>query len=201
MSVTNQTVFIIDDDYEVCEALRYLFESVCLQVKTYKAAQLFLNEYTNQVQGCIVADVRMPGMGGLELLEQLRLLNNRLPVLIITGYSDVHLAIQAMKLGAADFLIKPFNDQLLLEEVQKHTSLAIAADVVAEVNRRISGLTERERQIIDMISEGKLNKQIANELTLSISTVEAHRSHIMKKMQAKNLAQLIKLYYINLTYR
>lgn len=195
MNLKNKTIFIIDDESGVCEALRYLFESIHLNVKTYKGAHLFLKEYNNNAQGCIIVDVRMPVMSGLELLEQLKLLNNRLPVIIITGYGDIPMAIRAMKLGAVDFIVKPFNDQFLLETVQKHTNRIIDTDAIERINERINGLTERERQIIDLISEGKLNKEIAYELSISISTVEAHRANIMRKMQAKNLAHLIKLYY------
>jgi two-component system response regulator FixJ len=195
MNLNNQTIFVIDDESGVCDALRYLFESIRLNVKTYKGAHLFLKDYNNNAQGCIIVDVRMPVMSGLELLEQLKLLNNRLPVIIITGYADIQMAIRAMKLGAVDFIVKPFNDQLLLETVQKYINRVIDSDAIEYINQRISGLTERERQIIDMISEGKLNKEIAYELTISISTVEAHRANVMKKMQAKNLAHLIKLYY------
>jgi len=194
MNLKGQTVFIIDDESAVCEALRYLFESIHLNVKTYKGAHLFLKEYNSDAQGCIIVDVRMPIMSGLELLEQLKLLNNRLPVIIITGYADIPMAIRAMKSGAVDFIVKPFNDQFLLETVQKHTNRIIDTDAIEYINERINRLTQRERQIIDMISEGKLNKEIAYELNISISTVEAHRANIMQKMQAKNLAHLIKLY-------
>lgn len=195
MNLKDQTIFIIDDETSVCEALRYLFESIHLNVKTYKGAHLFLKEYNSNMQGCIIVDVRMPVMSGLELLEKLKALNNRLPVIIITGYADIPMAIRAMKLGAVDFVVKPFNDQFLLEAVQKYANQMIDTDDVECINERINGLTQRERQLIDLISEGKLNKEIAYELNISISTVEAHRANIMRKMQAKNLAHLIKLYY------
>jgi two-component system response regulator FixJ len=195
MNLNNQTIFIIDDESSVCEALRYLFESIRLNVKTYKDAHQFLKEYNNNARGCILVDVRMPIMSGLELLEQLNLLNNRLPVIVITGHADIQMTIRAMKLGAADFIVKPFNDQTLLEAVQKQTNRIIDNDSIDDINERIDELTERERQIIDLISDGKLNKEIAYELAISISTVEAHRANLMKKMRAKNLAHLIKIYY------
>lgn len=195
MNLKGQTVFIIDDESAVCEALRYLFESIYFNVKTYRGAHLFLKEYNSHAKGCIIIDVRMPVMSGLELLEQLKLLNNRLPVIIMTGYGDIPMAIRAMKSGAVDFIVKPFNDQFLLETVQKYTNLMVDTDDIEYINERINRLTQRERQIIDMISEGKLNKEIAYELSISISTVEAHRANIMQKMQAKTLAHLIKLYY------
>ena len=195
MKPNNQTIFIIDDESNVSGALRYLFESINLNVKTYKGAHPFLKEYSKNAQGCILIDVRLPIMSGLQLLEQLKLLNNRLPVIVITGHADIPMAIRALKLGAVDFIVKPFNDQLLLEAVHKQINRIIDTDAVEDVNERINCLTERERQIIDMLSDGKSNKEIACELVISTSTVEVHRANLMKKMQAKNLAHLIKLYY------
>ncbi len=193
MNSNNQTIFIVDDDLNVCNALRWLFESVHFKVETYTSALAFLDHYHCNRQGCLIADVRMPIMSGLELLEHLNLQKNRLPVIIITGYGDIPMAIRAMKLGAIDFVLKPFNDQCLLEIVQKLPMQSVDTDTIEHVNKRIDRLSERERQVIDLILEGNLNKQIAHELSISISTVEAHRASIMRKMQAKNLAQLIKL--------
>ncbi|QRN05184.1 response regulator [Legionella sp. MW5194] len=190
-----QTVFIIDDEPEVSEALQWLFESVGIQVKAYTNANEFLDQYHANMRGCLISDVRMPGMSGLELIEKLKEQNNLLPVIIITGYGDVPMAIRAMKAGAIDFILKPVNDQNLLEIVQQRLNQSTTQNTwVTEVSERIQTLTEREIQVIELIVEGKLNKEICYELSISRSTVEAHRASIMKKMKAKNLAQLIKMY-------
>ncbi|STY27146.1 two-component system response regulator PilR [Legionella taurinensis] len=192
---TTQTVFIIDDEPEVSEALQWLFESVGLQVKAYRNAYEFLEQYHANMRGCLISDVRMPGMSGLELIEKLKEQNNLLPVIIITGYGDVPMAIRAMKAGAIDFILKPVNDQNLLEIVQQRLNQSTIQNTwVKEISDRIQTLTEREIQVIKLIVEGKLNKEICYELSISRSTVEAHRASIMKKMKAKNLAQLIKMY-------
>ena len=193
MKPYNRTIYIVDDDSDVCDALRWLFESVHFNVETYKSAHAFLDNYNNNKQGCIIVDVRMPVMSGLELLEHLNLQKKHLPVIMITGYGDIPMAVRAMKLGAIDFVLKPFNEQCLLEIVQKLPVEAMNPNPIEQINERISSLSERERQVIALILEGKLNKEIAYELSISISTVEAHRANIMRKMQAKNLAQLIKL--------
>jgi len=197
MTLNKWTIHIVDDDPSVCAALSCLFESVRFNVETYGSAQLFLKHYTHEMQGCIIVDVRMPIMSGLELLEQLNERRNLLPVIIITGYADITMAIRAMKLGAIDFVLKPFNDQCLLEIVQKCNKKATLTHVeihTSEIRARVSLLSKRERQVMDLILSGKLNKEIAYELTISISTVEVHRANIMRKMQAKTLAQLIKFY-------
>ncbi len=194
MAKSNSTIFIIDDEINVCNALSWLFKSVQFNVETYENAQLFLDKYSHEKQGCIIMDVRLPGMSGLELLEQLKTQKSHIPVIIITGYGDIQMAVRAMKAGAVDFLLKPFNDQCLLETVQKCINKTVSTSSIDLMQERVSSLSERERQIINLILDGKLNKQIAYELSISISTVEAHRANIMHKMQAKNVAQLIKIY-------
>lgn len=192
--LNDQTVFIIDDDPSLCDALRHLFQSIHLKVETYLDAQSFLNNYKYNKEGCLIIDVRMPGMSGLELLEHLSAQKDRLPVIIITGYGDMSMAIRAMKSGAHDFILKPFNDQYLIETIQKCIDKSVTTNKTEYVIARFKLLTERERQVIHLISEGKLNKEIAYEFGVSMSTIEAHRASIMRKMQAKNIAQLIKLY-------
>ncbi|HBI21841.1 MAG TPA: DNA-binding response regulator [Legionella sp.] len=192
MKPNNQSIVIIDDNSDICNALASLFTSVHFNVKTYTSAQLFLDDGHKNKNGCLIIDVRMPIMSGLELLEQLNLQKNRVPVIMITGYGDIPMAIRAMKLGAVDFVLKPFNDQCLLETVQKYIDRSVCTNTFEQINQRISNLSERERQVIDLILEGKLSKEIAYKLSISMSTVEAHRANIMRKMQAKNLAQLIK---------
>lgn len=194
MGSNNQTVFIIDDNAVVCSALRSLFESVNYTVETYLTAQAFLEHYNNKKTGCIIIDVRLPDMSGLELLQQLNLQKNRLPVILITGYGDIPMVIRAMKLGARDFLLKPLNEQYLLECVQQNVIQSGDYHMRDHINDLVKRLSERERQVIHLICDGKLNKEIAYELSISMSTVEVHRANIMKKMQAKTLAQLIKLY-------
>ena len=194
MKSTNQTIYIIDDNAELCDALQWLFESVQFNVETYPNAKMFLDQKIDNRLGCLLTDVRMPGISGLELLEQLKLQKNRLPVIIITGYGDVPMAVRAMKAGAVDYILKPFNEQCLLEAVQKCITQSRNTNSIDEICERIKQLSDREQQIINLIVDGKLNKEIAYELSISISTVEAHRSNIMQKMQAKNLAQLVKIY-------
>lgn len=194
MTKNNPTIFIIDDEVNVCNALSWLFKSVQFNVEAYENAQLFLEKYNHEKQGCIIMDVRLPGMSGLELLEQLKTQRSNIPVIIITGYGDIQMAVRAMKAGAVDFILKPFNDQCLLETVQKCISKTVSTNSIDLIQERINILSDRERQIINLILDGKLNKQIAYELSISISTVEAHRANIMHKMQAKNVAQLIKMY-------
>jgi two-component system, LuxR family, response regulator FixJ len=194
MVKNNHTIFIIDDEINVCNALSWLFKSVQFNVETYENAQLFLDKFNNEKQGCIIMDVRLPGMSGLELLEHLKAQKSSIPVIIITGYGDIQMAVRAMKAGAVDFILKPFNEQCLLEIVQKSMNKNNNTSSIELIQERINCLTEREKQIINLILDGKLNKQIAYDLSISISTVEAHRANIMHKMQAKNLAQLIKMY-------
>jgi len=194
MPTNNQTVYIVDDEYEACKALQYLFESVHFKVETYKSATMFLENYNSNLRGCLIADVRLPEMSGLELLEQLKQQKSNLPIIIMTGHADIHMAVRAMKAGAKDFLLKPFNNQCLLELVQKCIIETSSDNSYDEIKQRLNTLSQREHQITNLILEGKLNKEIAYELSISISTVEAHRASIMHKMKAKNLAQFIKMY-------
>lgn len=194
MTKNNPTVFVLDDEINVCNALTWLFKSVQFNVEAYTNAQLFLDNYKQESHGCIVMDVRLPGICGLELLERLKAQKSTIPVIIITGYGDIQMAVRAMKAGAVDFLLKPFNEQCLLETVQKSISKISNTNSLELIQERIDNLSDREQQIINLILDGKLNKQIAYELSISISTVEAHRANIMHKMQAKNVAQLIKMY-------
>ena len=194
MHKQNQTVFVIEDNADVRNALRWLFETVQYRVETFETADQFLEKKDTGSSGCLIADVRLPGMSGLELLEHLKQKKIRIPVIMITGYGDIQMAVRAMKAGAVDFILKPFNNQCLLEIVQKCMGQVKSEQSIEEIYERIKSLSEREHQILNLILEGKLNKEIAYELSISISTVEAHRASIMHKMQAKNLAQLIKTY-------
>ncbi|MCW8400593.1 response regulator [Legionella sp. PATHC038] len=195
---TNTTVFIVDDDPEICKSFRWLFESINLKVQTYETAKDFLDNYNNQ-SGCLIIDVRMPVMSGLELLDHLNESKNQLPIIIITGYGDISMAIRAMKAGAEDFILKPVNHQNLLEISQRCLKKVKSNITLSQTafQERMNSLTKREKQVMNLVVEGNLNKQIAYELNISISTVEVHRANVMRKMQVKSLAELIK---INLIY-
>ncbi|KTD42297.1 response regulator transcription factor [Legionella parisiensis] len=194
---SDKIVFVVDDDPDICQSFRWLFESINLQVQTYENAKKFLDSYNNQ-PGCLIIDVRMPIMSGLELLEHLNSSQNKLPVIVITGYGDISMAIRAMKAGAEDFILKPVNHQILLETTQKCLKKNNNNTVSqANFHERMNSLTKREKLVMDSVVDGKLNKQIAYDLNISISTVEVHRANVMRKMEAKSLAELIK---INLIY-
>jgi FixJ family two-component response regulator len=190
-----QTVHIVDDDASVRDSLRWLMESVDLSVKTYDSAQAFLNESGRAAPGCLLLDVRLRDMSGLELQRRLVEKGVRLPIIFITGHGEVAMAVQAMKNGAVDFVTKPFDDQMLLDSVQR---VLAKTQISSEKNARrenaaarLATLSPRERQVLDKVIEGKLNKVIADELNISNKTVEAHRARVMEKMQARNLAELI----------
>lgn len=189
-------VFIVDDDRAVREALRWLIASVSLESREFPSAQAFLDAYVPGIPGCLLLDVRMAGMSGLELQEVLAARAVALPVIIITGHGDVRMAVHAMKAGAFDFIEKPFNNQTLLERVQKAVARSVRAERQrarqAEVLNRWQRLTPRERQVLEMVVAGETNKVIAGRLGISDKTVEAHRAKVMRKMKAKSLADLMK---------
>lgn len=190
-------VYVVDDDASVRRSLRWLLESVDLTVYGCASAAEFLEVYDKSHAGCLVLDVRMPGMSGLDLQEKIKSEAIELPIVIVTGHADVPMAIRAMKTGAFDFIEKPFNDQLLLERVQE----AIAQDAQIrqqterrqELENRVQQLTPREREVMEAVVQGQSNKQIAKELGISLKTVEAHRAHLMQKMQADTLSRLVAM--------
>ena len=192
------TVFIVDDDQAVVRSLRWLIESVRLPVQTSGSAQEFLDGYEPTRRGCVLLDVRMPGMSGLELQQRLAA-NGRyhLPLIFITGHGDVQMAVRTVQAGAFDFIEKPFNDQDLIERVQR----AIAHDAVQreredqrqQLRERFAALTARERGVLELVVRGQSNKAVANALGLSAKTVEFHRARVMDKLQARSLADLVKL--------
>lgn len=192
-----ETVFVVDDEASMRDSLRFLLESVGLRVETYPEAGEFLDSWSPERAGCIVTDVRMRGMSGLELQEELVRRAIDVPVIVITGHGDVPMAVRAMKSGAIDFLQKPFSDQALLDRVQQ--AIEIAQDKRrsraerVEIEGRLSLLTPREREIADLLVDGKANKEIAGELGLSTRTVEGHRAHIMDKLGADSFADLVRL--------
>lgn len=197
-------VHVVDDDPDVRESLRMLLESVDIQVATYPDADSFLQAYFNAKQpdcpSCLVLDVRMPGLSGMVLLERLHKEAVHLPVIVLTGHGDIPMSVQAMKLGAVDFLTKPLNHQKLLDLVQsvlRNASLHSKQPVTAVDPRRAreswEKLTRREREIFQHIVQGLPNKSIAIDLGISTRTVETHRARIMEKMQAKSLVDLVLL--------
>lgn len=190
------TVFVVDDDPAVRDSLHWLVASVNLDVETFASGQAFLDAYRWERTGCLLTDVRMPGMSGLDLQLEVTRRGIRLPVIIITGHGDVEMAVRAMKSGAFDFVQKPFNDQTLLELVQKAVDLSVARHREAAEQMLIRGqlgrLTPRERQVLDRIVAGEPNKAIALGLGRSEKTVEFHRAKVMEKMQARSLAELMR---------
>ena len=191
------TVFVVDDDEAMRHSLRWLIESVGLQVECHDSAESFLDSYYPGRSGCLLLDVRMPGMSGLELQEYLRRNEINIPVIVITGHGDVPMSVRAMKEGAIDFIEKPFNDELLLDAIRN----ALALDeqqrekqaLRAELAARMALLTPREHEVMEMVTAGRSNKEIAAELGVSAKTVEAHRAKVMDKMQAGSLAELVRM--------
>jgi FixJ family two-component response regulator len=194
---SNPTVFVVDDDPAIRESLRWLIESVGLNVKIFATAQEFLEGYDPSSAGCLVLDIRMPGMSGLDLQNELAARKANIPILIITGHAEVPVAVRAMKAGALDFIEKPFSDQLLLDRIrraiEKDAEFRRVNSQRAEVAARLAGLTPREREVMDLVIAGKANKVIASELGLSPKTVEVHRAHVMKKMRVDSLADLVRV--------
>jgi RNA polymerase sigma factor (sigma-70 family) len=191
------TVFVVDDDPAVRDSLRLLLQSAHLPVATFASAQEFLAGYDRAAPGCLVLDVRMPGQSGLELQEELAARGLSLPVIIITGHGDVPMAVRAMKLGAVDFIEKPYNAQVLLERV-RHALQEDARRRQEEAERtartaRLNLLTPREREVLRLLAAGKATKGIAALLGISRRTVEVHRAKIMQKMQVESIAALIRI--------
>lgn len=193
MAKHETSVFIIEDDGGLRNALQELFESVQLVVKTYGSAIDFLKDYDETMSGCLVVDVRLPGMSGLEFLDQLKMRNSRIPLILITAHGDIPMAVKAIQKGAMDFITKPFNEQYLIDKVQKLVDLGGKGIHLPMSSEGFNRLTQREYEVMRLVIEGKLNKQIAVELNIAKSTVELHRSRMMRKMRVKTLAQLIRL--------
>lgn len=191
------TVHVIDDDEAMRESLAFLFKSAKVAVSSYDSANSFLAKLQNIQGGCIVTDVRMPGMSGLELLKRLRELKNAMPVIVITGHGDVPLAVEAMKFGASDFLEKPFDDTILLASVRRALSAEASNQeddaLRAAVALRLESLSARERQVLDGLVAGHPNKTIAYDLGISPRTIEIYRANVMTKMEAGSLSELVRM--------
>ena len=190
-------VFIVDDDDSVRRALARLIKSVDLNVETFASARDFLKRQPHNGPACLVLDMRMPGLSGLDLQDELVAAGRTLPIIFISGHGSIPLSVRAMKAGAVDFIEKPFEDQTLLDGInqslKKDKQAKLEQAEVREIQRRVDSLTPREREVFALVVSGKLNKHIAFELGTSERTIKAHRARVMKKMQANSLADLIRL--------
>lgn len=200
METVDPLVHIVDDDEAVRHFLRELMSSVGLEVQTYESAPMFLDTFDPDRPGCILLDIRMPGMSGLELQQALVERGVKLPVIILTGHGDVQVAVHAMKSGALDFIEKPFNNEILLIRVQKAVAGSVEKCEEQSTHDEIRGkfdlLTKREQQVFQRVAEGETNKSIARHFDISEKTVENHRAKVMEKMQAESLASLVRMMLI-----
>ncbi|MER8822971.1 response regulator FixJ [Mesorhizobium sp. M0991] len=193
----NHLVHVVDDDVDVRKSLGFLLATADFAVRLYESATAFLATATGNLDGCIVTDVRMPGIDGIEFLRQLRTRGHTLPVIVMTGHADVALAVQAMKEGAADFIEKPFDDELLIEAIRSALDSRNRTETThpqgVEIRGRLAALSERERQVLDGLVSGLPNKTIAYDLGISPRTVEIHRANVMSKMAASSLSHLVRM--------
>jgi two-component system response regulator FixJ len=196
MSNTN-VVHVIDDDDAMRDSLAFTLRSASIDVRTYDSADTFLGASVSVRNGCILTDVRMPGTSGIDLLRQVVGRAMNMPVIVMTGHGDIQLAVTAMKIGAADFLEKPFSDEALLTAVRSALGdaeqTALRGAEQAEVDRRLASLSVRERQVLEGVVAGKPNKVVAFELGISPRTVEIYRAHVMTKMRAGSLSELVRM--------
>jgi two-component system response regulator FixJ len=194
--MSDEYVFVVDDDADIRDSMRLLLEVAGFKVRSYTSARQFLDD-ENSRHGCLVADIRMPDMSGLELQEEVARRHLDLPVIIMTGHGDVPLAVRAMKAGAVDFLEKPFDDEKMLSSVRRALEIGSRArsrnaEAITAKNL-LASLTPRERGVLDRLVQGRSNKVVAFELGISPRTVEIHRAHIMGKMEASSLSDLVRM--------
>ena len=196
-AAVQRVVHVIDDDEGLRESLAFLLRSAKLEVRSFDSAKAFLDVLPDAALGCVITDVRMPEMSGIELLRRLKELKIGVPVIVITGHGDIALAVEAMKIGAADFFEKPFDDDLLvasvraaLQQQQDQTKRGVER---AEIEHRIATLSPREKDVLAGLIEGRANKQIAFDLGISPRTVEIYRANLMNKMQANSLSDLVRM--------
>ena len=190
-------VFVVDDDESMREALRSLLRSVSLRVETFGSAADLLRSKLPNVASCLVLDVRLPGLSGLDFQTELAKANIRIPIIFMTGHGDIPMSVQAMKAGAVDFLAKPFRDQDMLDAVaaalERDRNRRKDEQQLSDLRARFEALTERESEVMGLVTAGLMNKQIAGELGLSEITVKIHRGHVMRKMAARSLADLVRM--------
>jgi two-component system, LuxR family, response regulator FixJ len=191
------TVMVVDDDAGIRNAMRTLLKSVGLNSTLFASAQEFLNSYQPSQSGCLVLDIRMPGMSGLELQQQLNMRGAVIPVIFMSGHADIPMAVEAMQHGAFDFLQKPFRDQDLLDRIQraivKDRELRKSLGEHERIRTHLDSLTPREREVLDLMAQGKQNKVIAQALNVSPRTIEIHRARVMEKMNAHSVAELVRM--------
>ena len=197
MSEHAAVVFVIDDDPSMLRSLASLLRSVGLEARVFSSAPEFMRAQRPDAPGCLVLDVRLPGMSGLAFQQELAKAGIALPVIFITGHGDVPMSVRAMKAGAVEFLTKPFDDQLLLDAIhgaiERDRERRRTAAQLAELQARFRTLIEREREVFKLVIAGRLNKQIADDLSLSVVTVKVHRAHVMRKMLAKSVVALVRM--------
>lgn len=193
MTHIETTVHVIDDDLNVRRALAWLIESIRLEVRTYPSIADFIDEYRNGSCGCLILDVRMPGMSGMEFLDRMQALGTDLPVIMLSGHGTIPMVTRALRAGAVDFIQKPVNEQLLLDRIQEAIQRSRQQISRRSASVRISALSTREFEVVSRIAEGKHNKEIARDLDLSARTVEAHRAQAMKKLDVHTVADLVSL--------
>jgi len=197
MAEPEPTVYVVDDDGPVRDAIGLMLDTVGIVHEAYDSAKAFLEGYDGVRTGCLVLDIRMPGMSGLELQDHLRAAGAEIPIIFITGHGDIPMAVEAMKKGALDFIRKPFRDQELLDRIQE----ALSADAesrrasadLEDIRTRVGSLTPREHEVFERVAEGQANKVVAIDLSISERTVEIHRSQVMQKTRARSLADLVKM--------
>jgi FixJ family two-component response regulator len=191
------TVFVVDDDAGIREAIEALLTTVGLRSRGFETPEAFLRSAPPEVQGCLILDVSLPGINGLELQRQLRTAGYRIPIIFLTAYGDIPMTVAAMKSGAVEFFTKPFDDQMLIDAIQRalarDRSLHEQSAELAELRKRHSQLTTREHEVMKLVVSGLRNKEIASELGIQEITTKVHRGQVMRKMQAESLADLVRM--------
>jgi FixJ family two-component response regulator len=197
MNIVGPTVFVVDDSREICTALARVITAAGYQVRTYESAEQFFREHDSETPGCLLLDICMPGMSGLDVQRSLGLSTPRRPIVFLTGYADVQTSVQVMKVGAIDYLTKPVDSAQLLAAIEQALQMDRTARheraIRLHIERRFEALTRREQQVMDHVIKGRLNKQIAADLGIGEKTVKVHRARVMSKTQVRSVAELVHL--------